>query len=65
MSELSLKALEILQSHDTKIEFHNSDLVSCGFSEATTKFIINELEENSCIFITKTFINGNVMFELL
>lgn len=65
MSELSMKALEILQALDTKPELFTTDLVSNGFSEAAAKSAINELEENGYIFITRTFINGNVAFELL
>lgn len=65
MSELSMKALQILQALDTKIEFLVSDLTAKGFSESSAKFVINELEENNYIFITKTFINGNVAFVLV
>lgn len=65
MTSLSEKALEILQANSEKSEFTNSDLIAKGFSTATTKVAIKELEENGYIFISRTFINGNVMFELL
>lgn len=65
MSILSKKALEILQANTVKTEFTNSVLIQNGFSAATAKYAINELEENGYISIERTFINGNVTFVLL
>lgn len=65
MSIFSLKALEILRALDNKPEFYTSDLVSNGFSGTTAKLIVKELEENGYIFVSRTYINGNVAFELL
>lgn len=65
MSILSMKALEILQALDDKPEFFTFDLTSNGFSETTAKLAIKELEENGYIFISRTFVNGNVAFVLL
>ena len=65
MSILSRKALEILQAQADKTEFTNSDLIQNGFSVATVKYAIDELEENGYISIERTFINGNVTFVLL
>ena len=50
MTSLSEKALEILQASDQTI-FTNSYLIKNGFSEATAKFAIKELEDDGYIFI--------------
>lgn len=65
MISLSEKALEILQAETEKTEFSNSDLISNGFSNATAKVAINELEAEGYIFISRTYVNGNVVFELV
>lgn len=65
MISLSEKALEILQAETEKTEFSNSDLISNGFSNATVKVAINELEAEGYIFISRTYVNGNVVFELV
>ena len=65
MTSLSEKALEILQANTEKIEFTNSDLISNGFSDATAKVAINELEAEGYIVISRTYISGNVVFELI
>ena len=65
MISLSEKALEILQAETKKTEFSNSDLISNGFSNATAKVAINELEAEGYIFISRTNVNGNVVFELV
>lgn len=65
MSELSKKALGFLQASAEKPEYFTSDLTSNGFSEATAKIAIDELEDNGYISISRTFINGNVAFVLL
>lgn len=64
MTSLSEKALEILQASAQTI-FTNSDLIKNGFSEATAKVAIKELENDGYIFIRSTYISGNVSFELL
>lgn len=65
MTSLSEKALEILQAETEKTEFSNSDLISNGFSDATAKVAIHELEANGYIFISRTYVSGNVVFELV
>lgn len=65
MTSLSEKALEILQADNNKHEFTNSYLTANGFSKSTAKIVIKELEENGYISISRTFVNGNVTFELL
>lgn len=65
MTSLSEKALEILQAENDKHEFTNSYLIANGFSKSTAKLAIKELEENGYISISRTFVNGNVTFELL
>lgn len=64
MTSLSEKALEILQASD-QTTFTNSDLIKNGFTEATAKVAIKELEDAGYIFIRSTYISGNVSFELL
>lgn len=64
MTSLSEKALEILQASDQTI-FTNSDLIKNGFSEATAKVAIKELEDDGYIFIRSKYISGNVSFELV
>ena len=64
MTSLSEKALKILQANEKK-EFTNSDLVKNGFSEATAKLAIKELEDEGYIEIRTTYINGNSSFQLL
>ena len=65
MTSLSEKALEILQADKDKTEFSNSDLIENGFSVATAKVAIKELEEEGYIFISRTYVSGNVVFELV
>lgn len=65
MTSLSEKALEILQADTGKTEFSNSDLISNGFSPATAKIAIHELEAEGYIFISRTYVSGNVVFELI
>lgn len=65
MTSLSEKALEILQADKDKTEFSNSDLIANGFSVATAKVAIKELEEEGYIFISRTYVSGNVVFELV
>lgn len=65
MTSLSEKALEILQANTEKTEFSNSDLIKNGFSDATAKVAINELEAKGYIFISRTYVSGNVVFELV
>lgn len=65
MTALSEKALNLLQADSDKSEFTNSDLIKNGFSSETAKLAISELETNGYISINRTFINGNVAFELL
>lgn len=65
MTSLSEKALEILQANSEKSEFTNSDLVSHGFSDATAKVVIKELEEEGYIVVSRTYVSGNVVFELV
>ena len=65
MSELSKKALGFLQASAEKPEYFISDLTSYGFSEATAKIAIDELENAGYIFISRSYISGNVVFELL
>lgn len=64
MTSLSEKALEILQASD-QTTFTNSDLIKNGFTEATAKVAIKELEDSGYIFIRSTYVSGNVSFELL
>lgn len=64
MTSLSEKALEILQASG-KTTFTTSDLISNGFTLETAKVAIEELEDADYIFISKTYINGNIVFELL
>ena len=64
MTSLSEKAVEILQASDQTI-FTNSDLIKNGFSEATAKVAIKELEDDGYIFIRSKYISGNVSFELV
>ena len=61
MTSLSEKALGILQAST----FTNSDLIKNGFTEATAKVAIKELEDAGYIFIRSTYVSGNVSFELL
>ncbi|MCI7129604.1 MAG: hypothetical protein MSA09_03400 [Lachnospiraceae bacterium] len=65
MTSLSEKALEILQADTEKTEFSNSDLISHGFSDASAKIAIKELEESGYIFKKKTYVSGNAVFVLL
>lgn len=65
MTSLSEKALEILQANTEKTEFSNSYLIKNGFSGATAKVAINELEAEGYIVISRTYISGNVVFELI
>lgn len=65
MTSLSEKALEILQANKEKTEFSNSYLIKNGFSDATAKVAINELEAEGYIVISRTYISGNVVFELI
>ena len=65
MTSLSEKALEILQANTEKTEFSNSCLIKNGFSDATAKVAINELEAEGYIVISRTYISGNVVFELI
>lgn len=65
MTSLSEKALEILQANTEKTEFSNSYLIKNGFSDAAAKVAINELEAEGYIVISRTYISGNVVFELI
>ncbi len=65
MTSLSEKALEILQADTGKTEFMNSDLIANGFSDVTAKVAINELEAEGYILISRTYVSGNVVFELV
>ena len=65
MTSLSEKALEILQANTEKTEFSKSYLIKNGFSDATAKVAINELEAEGYIVISRTYIRGNVVFELI
>lgn len=65
MTSLSEKALEILQADSEKSEFTNSDLIAKGFSDATAKVAIKELEDEGYIVISRTYVSGNVVFELV
>ena len=64
MTSLSEKALEILQASG-ETNFTSFYLINNGFSKATAKGVINELEDAGYIFTKKLFVNGNVSFELL
>ena len=65
MTSLSEKALEILQADTENTEFSNSDLIAKGFSDASAKIAIKELEENGYIVIIREYVTGNVVFELV
>ena len=65
MTSLSEKALEILQADTENTEFSNSDLIAKGFSDASAKIAIKELEENGCIYVKKTYVNGTPAYALL
>lgn len=65
MTSLSEKALEILQVDFGKSSFTCSELVSRGFSNAEATAIIKDLEENGCIYVKKTYVNGTPAYALL
>lgn len=65
MTLLSKKALEILQANTDKQVFTNSILIEAGFSEATAKTAIKELDRSGYIFIETTYIDGSCRFSLL
>lgn len=67
MTSLSEKALKLLQADfgESSSSFICSELVSKGFSNAEATAIIKELEENGCIYVKKTYVNGTSAYALL
>ncbi len=64
MTNLSKKALEVLQADFGRSSFTCSELVSKGFSNAEATAIIKDLEENGYIYVEKTYVSGTPAYTL-
>lgn len=64
MTNLSKKALEVLQADFGRSSFTCSELISKGFSNAEATAIIKDLEENGYIYVEKTYVNGTPAYTL-